>query len=85
MKRQEMMIQRKFTEFCLQLSWHNHLLSNILIFMKKCFKGTLMQIWKSANVVVFIRKKYVEDFTLKHFLLFKICAREICEKFIYKH
>ena len=23
--------------------------------------------------------------TLKHLLLFEICAREICEKFVYKH
>ena len=29
--------------------------------------------------------KYVEDFKLKHFLLFEICARAICEKFVYKH
>ena len=48
-------------------------------------KGTLMQIWKSANIVVFIWKWYVEDFTLKHHLLFEICAREICEMFVYKH
>ena len=27
----------------------------------------------------------VEDFTLKHLLLFGICAREISEKFVYKH
>ena len=43
-----------------------------------------MQIWKSADFFVFIWK-YVEDFTLKHLLLFKICAREICKKFVYKH
>ena len=43
-----------------------------------------MQIWKSAITLVFIWK-YVEDFTLKHLLLFKVCAREICEKFVYKH
>ena len=49
------------------------------------FKGTLIQIWKSANIFVFIWKQYVEDFTLKHFLLFEICAHEICEKFVYKH
>ena len=49
------------------------------------FKGTLMQIWKSANIFVFKWKWYVEDFTLKHLLLFEICAREICEKFVYKH
>ena len=28
---------------------------------------------------------YVEDFTLKHFLLFEIRAREKCEKFVNKH
>ena len=43
-----------------------------------------MQIWKSANIFVLIWK-YVEDFTLKHFLLVEICASEICEKFVYKH
>ena len=49
------------------------------------FKGTLMQIWKSANIFVFIWKWYVEDFTSKHLLLFEICAYEICEKFVYKY
>ena len=43
-----------------------------------------MQIWNSANIFVVIWK-YVEDFTLKHLLLFEIFAREICEKFVYKH
>ena len=46
------------------------------------FKGTLMQIWKYANIFVFIRKQYVENFTSKHLLLFEICAREICERFV---
>ena len=40
-----------------------------------------MQIWKSAKIFVFIWKYYVEDVTLKLLLLFKICAREVCEKF----
>ena len=44
-----------------------------------------MQIWKSANIFVCIWKQYVEIFTLKHFLLLEICARELCEKLIYKH
>ena len=48
-------------------------------------KGTLMQIWKSANIFVFIWKWYVENLTLKHLLLFEICAQKICEKFVYKH
>ena len=52
----------------------------------KCnIKGTLMQIRNSANIFVFIWKQYVEDFTLKHLLVFEICAREIYEKFVYKH
>ena len=48
-------------------------------------KGTLMQIWKSANIFAFIWKWYVDDFTLKHLLLFEIYVREICEQFVYKH
>ena len=44
-----------------------------------------MQIWKSTNIFVFIWKYYVEDITLKHLLLYEICAREICEKCVYKH
>ena len=44
-----------------------------------------MQILKSANIITFIWKKYVEDFTLKHILLFEIRVREIYVKFVYKH
>ena len=43
-----------------------------------------MQILKFANILVFIRK-LVEDFTLKYVLRSEICARKICEEFIYKH
>ena len=43
-----------------------------------------MQIWKSVNIFVFVWKYCAEDFTLKHVLLFEICARELCEKFVYK-
>ena len=49
------------------------------------FKGTLTQIWKSAKIFVFILKQYDEDFILKNFLVFEICACEICKKFVYKH
>ena len=48
-------------------------------------KGTLMQILKSLNISFLIRKENVEDFTLKHLLLFEKCARETREKFVYKH
>ena len=44
-----------------------------------------MQIWKSANMFVFIWKQYVEHFTLINLLIFQICTREVCEKFVYKH
>ena len=44
-----------------------------------------MQIWKSTNIFAYIWKQDVEDFSLKHLLLFEICACEICEKFVYKH
>ena len=47
-------------------------------------KGTLIQTWKSAIIFVFIWK-YVEDFTLKHLLLFEINGRELCGKFVYKY
>ena len=48
-------------------------------------KRKLMQILKSPNIFAFIWKWYVEDFTLKHLLPFKICTHEICEKYLYKH
>ena len=64
------------------------------IFKKTCpyltckssnLKGTLMQIWKTANIFVFIWRQYVEYFILKHLVLFELCAREMYEKFVYKH
>ena len=33
----------------------------------------------------FIWKYFVEDFTLKHLLLFEICPCHICKNFVYKH
>ena len=63
-------------------STHNF---SLIQYSPEKLKGTLMQILKSANIFVFIWKQYVEDFTLKHFLLFEIFAPEICEKFVYKH
>ena len=62
--------------------WSNEKASTTILL--KLFKGTLIQIWKSANIFFFIWK-YVEDFTLKQLLLFETCTRETCEKFVYKH
>ena len=47
-------------------------------------KGTLMQIWESVNIFVFIWIKYAEDLTSKQVLLFEICVRKIYETFVYK-
>ena len=44
-----------------------------------------MQIWKSANIFVFMGKYYVEDLTLKQLLILEMCALEIYEKFVYTH
>ena len=44
-----------------------------------------MQIWKSANIFVFIWKEYVEDFTFEHLLLFEICAYDINSQTVYNN
>ena len=79
------------TSKCLDIFKNESLLkimkSTFYFMLKALFvlKGTLMQIWKSTNIFFFIRKWYVENFTLKHLSLFEICTCEICEKFVYKH
>ena len=68
--------------------WVYGLLSGMIIrnFAKFSFiKGTLTQIWKSANIFVLIWKWNIEDDTFKHFLLFEICTCEMCEQFVWKH
>ena len=41
--------------------------------------------FENLSISLHFMKKYAEDFTLKHDLLFEICAYEICEKLVYKH
>ena len=50
---------------------------------KVCY--TTNERWWYLNIFVLILKQYVEDVTIKYLLLFEICEREICEKFVYKH
>ena len=57
--------------------------SNQIISHQIYLKGTLVQIWKSDNVFVFMWIYYVEDFTSKHLLPFKTCVPKICEKIVY--
>ena len=53
--------------------------------LKEIIKVILMQILKSDNIFIFTWKGYAEDSTLQHILIFKICTREICKMFVYKH
>ena len=41
--------------------------------------------FENLPILCLYMKIYVEDFTLKLLLLSKICVRETCEKFVYKH
>ena len=44
-----------------------------------------MQIWNLPISSSSYESNMLKDFTLKHVLIFDICAHEVCEKFIYKH
>ena len=52
---------------------------------EKDLKGILMQIWKSLKYIHVNMKIICWRFHIKHHLLFKIYACEICERFVYKH
>ena len=47
------------------------------------FKGTLMQIWKSAYVLVFIWKQYPENFAFLIIRIIELFTCEVC-KFLKK-
>ena len=47
------------------------------------FKGTLMQIWKSSDIFVFIQNQYPENFALLILKIPELFAREVC-KFLKK-
>ena len=74
--------QRVLSEYrwCLKRNVMERLICQISV-----LKGTLTQIWNSANIFVFMWKESVEDFKLKRLLVLGICSREIYEKFVYKH
>ena len=50
---------------------------------KLMIKGTLW--WLNLSISLSSYENNAVEFTLKHLLLFELCAREICEKFVYKH
>ena len=47
------------------------------------FKGTLMQVWKSPYMLVFIQKQYPENFPFLILRILELFAREVC-KFLKK-
>ena len=47
-------------------------------------KGTLMQIWKSPYMFVFM-KKYPENFTFLILKAFELFTCKVCEMVVYKH
>ena len=47
------------------------------------FKGTLMQIWKSSDIFMFIQNQYPENFALLILKIPELFAREVC-KFLKK-
>ena len=48
-------------------------------------KGTLMQIWKSPYMFVFIQQKYPENFAFLLPRILELYTRKVCKTFVYKH
>ena len=49
------------------------------------FKGTLIQIWKSPYMLVFILKQYPENFAFLFLKVSELFTGEVCKMFVYKH
>ena len=49
------------------------------------FKGTLMKIWKSPYMFVFIWGWYLEKFAFLILGIIELFSRKVCEMFVYKH
>ena len=48
-------------------------------------KGTLMQIWKSPCMFLFIYKYYPENFAFLTLRVLELYTRKVCVMFVYKH
>ena len=56
-------------------------MKDVLIFLK----GTLMEIWKSPYMFVFIYKYYRENFAFLILVILELHTRKVCKIFVYKH
>ena len=48
-------------------------------------KGTLMQIWNSPCMFLFIYKYYPENFAFLTLRVLELYTRKVCVMFVYKH
>ena len=62
-----------------------YLLSYDSFISMELLKGTLMQIWKSPYMFLFIWKYYPENFAFLISSILELYNRKVCEMFVYKH
>ena len=68
---------------CDFVSWITKDIVFIIIILVFC--KTILSCQRYTIADFKICQYHVDGFTLKYVLLFELCAREICEKFVYKH
>ena len=61
-----------------------HIPSGFSVSTVSSFKGTLMQIWKSANTLSLYENNMLK-ISQQNTFFFLRCTREICENFVYKY
>ena len=70
-------------ELCLFAPYSNEIVERLFSFRK--VKGTLMQIWKSSYMFVFIQKWYPENSAFLFLWILELYIRKVYKMFIYKH
>ena len=68
-----------------QVPWDQLHSVNYIRSITYLLKGTLMQIWKSPHMFVFIQKYYPENFPFLMLGILELYARKACEIIVYKH
>ena len=62
-----------------------NLIASLKLFYIKNIKGTLIQIWKSPCIFLFIWKYYPENFVFLILRILELCTRKFCVIFVYKN
>ena len=63
----------------------NGVLYNSILVSLDIVKGTLMQIWNSPYMLVFLSKQYTENFVFLTIRFLEFSTRKVYEMFVYKH